>query len=45
MEVSNQNTVEQYITIDNERTEKVKEFQYLGSIVTCDNNMNMEINH
>jgi hypothetical protein len=23
----------------------VKEFQYLGSIVTCDDNMNMEINH
>jgi hypothetical protein len=45
MEVSDPKTVEQYITTDNERIEKVKEFQYIGSIVTCDNNMNMEINH
>jgi hypothetical protein len=45
MEVSNNKTKEQYIIIDNKKVGKVNEFQYLGSIVTCDNNINVEINH
>jgi hypothetical protein len=45
MEISNNKTKEKYITIDNENIEVVNEFQYLGSIVTYDININVEINH
>jgi hypothetical protein len=45
MDVSSNKTKEKHIIIDNKETEKVSEFQCLGSIVTCDNNINVEINH
>jgi hypothetical protein len=45
MEVISNKTNEKHIIIDNRKIEKVSEFQYLGSIVTCDNNINVEINH
>jgi hypothetical protein len=44
MKVSNKETKEKHIIID-KNIEKLNEFQYLGSIVTCDNNINVEINH
>jgi hypothetical protein len=45
MEVSNNKTKEKHIITDNINIDQVNEFQYLGSIVTCDNNINVEINH
>jgi glutamyl-tRNA reductase len=45
MEVSNSKTKQKYITIYKKNIEKVNEFLYLGSIVTCDKNINVEINH
>jgi hypothetical protein len=45
MGVSSNKTKEKHIIIDNKMIEKVSEFQYLGSIVTCDNNIDVEINH
>jgi hypothetical protein len=45
MEVSNNKTNEKHVIIDNINTDKVNEFQYLGSIVACDKNINVEINH
>jgi hypothetical protein len=45
MGVSNKNTKEKHIVTDNKNTEKVNEFQYPGSTVTFNNNINVEINH
>jgi hypothetical protein len=45
MGVSSNKTNEKHIIIDNKIIEKVSEFQYVASIVTCDNNIDVEINH
>jgi hypothetical protein len=44
VEANNDKTKEKHIITDNKNTEKIDEFQYPGSIVTCDNTTNVEIN-
>jgi hypothetical protein len=45
MEVSNNKTKKKHLIIDIKNVEKVYKLQYVGSTVTCDNNINVEINH
>jgi hypothetical protein len=45
MEVRSNKTKEKHIIINNKKIEKVSEFQYLESIVTCHNNTDVEINY
>jgi hypothetical protein len=45
VEVVSNKTKQKHIIIGSRKIEKVSEFQYLVSRVTCDNNTYVEINH
>jgi hypothetical protein len=45
MEATNNPTNTQYLSVKEYKFEKVTQFKYLGTLVTSDNNLTVEINH